>query len=188
MKTPDTRQGLASELSDIADAYQAASVIPHCAVCARPCCKLDALVLELEWKQIKTLWRIEDARAVFDRKLASGKGPVEIRAGNGLYYVHSKPCPAYDEAGHACTVYGQAIKPAGCSDFPVYEDEGSVMADLRCEAVDLSALVAEIARTVGPEYRVVESADRDFPFLVTLSLKRKSGASAPGKRARVRRA
>lgn len=187
MSAGETRRDLAKALSAAAEAYQTASVIPHCAVCARPCCKLDALVLELEWKQIKTLWRIEDARAAFDRKLASGKGPVEIRAGNDLYYVHSKPCPAYDEAGHACTIYGQDIKPAGCSDFPVYEDQGGVMADLRCEAVDLRALVAEISRAIGPGFRVVQSADREFPFLVTLSLKRASGAAPSGKRSRTRR-
>ncbi len=166
-----SRPSLSEALAAAAAAYQAAEVIPHCAVCAKPCCRLDKLVLELEWRQVKVLWRVDESRPAFDRRLAAGAGPVEIRAGNGLYYAHSKPCPAYDEAGHACRVYGQAVKPAGCSDFPVYEDGGSVVADLRCEAVDLEVLAASMARALGPAWRIVRSADREFPFLVTLSVR-----------------
>ena len=166
-----TRRSLATELAAAAAAYQTADVIPHCTQCAKPCCKLDALVLEMEWKQIKTLWKVSDSRAVFDKQLAAGEGPQEIRESEGLYFVHSKPCPAYDQAGGSCQIYGQALKPVGCSDFPVYEDRGSIMADLRCEAVDLKALTAWIARTLGPEVRIVQSADREFPFLVTLSVR-----------------
>ena len=165
------RRSLATELAAAAAAYQTADVIPHCTQCAKPCCKLDALVLEMEWKQIKTLWKIADSRAVFDKRLAAGDGPQEIRESEGLYFVHSKPCPAYDQAGGSCQIYGQALKPVGCSDFPVYEDRGSIMADLRCEAVDLKALTSWIARTLGPEVRIVQSADREFPFLVTLSVR-----------------
>ncbi len=72
-------------------------------------------------------------------------------------------------------VYEKELKPAGCSDFPVYEDGSSVVADLRCEAVDIEALTAWMGRAVGPEFRIVQSADREFPFLVTLSVKRLSG-------------
>ena len=85
-------------------------------------------------------------------------------------------------AGHACRIYGQDIKPAGCSDFPVYEDGGSVIADLRCEAVNLEALAAAVARAVGPDYRIVQSADEEFPFLVTLSVRRGRGTRVPGQR------
>ncbi|MBL8430624.1 MAG: YkgJ family cysteine cluster protein [Dechloromonas sp.] len=166
-----SRRSLATELAAAAAAYQTADVIPHCTQCAKPCCKLDALVLEMEWKQIKTLWKINDSRAVFDKRLAAGEGPQEIRESEGLYFVHSKPCPAYDQAGGSCQIYGQALKPVGCSDFPVYEDRGSIMADLRCEAVDLKALTARLARTLGPDVRIVQSADREFPFLVTLSVR-----------------
>lgn len=176
------RQRSARDLAAALAAYQAAEVIPHCAVCARPCCKLDTLVLELEWKQVKILWKLDESRPAFDRRLASGKGPEEIREGDGLYYIHSKPCPAYDVAGHACRIYGQDIKPAGCSDFPVYEDGGSVIADLRCEAVNLEALAAAVARAVGPDYRIVQSADEEFPFLVTLSVRRGRGTRVPGQR------
>lgn len=175
MKTSPPRRLLARELAEAAAAYQVAAVIPHCAQCANPCCRLNALVLELEWKQVKVLWRLEESRPAFDRRLSSGKGPEEIREGNGLYYIHSKPCPAYDETGGSCKIYGQDIKPSGCTDFPVYEDERSVIADLRCEAVDLAALKTWLASAVGPEFRIVESADAEFPFLVTLSLKKAGG-------------
>ena len=60
----------------------------------------------------------------------------------------------------------------GCSDFPVYEDRGSVVADLRCEAVDLEALAIWIARSVGRGFRIVQSADEEFPFLVSLSVRK----------------
>lgn len=167
-------------LAAAAAAYQTAAVIPHCTKCLKPCCKLESLVLELSWKQTRTLWRIEEARPAFDQRLAAGGGPEEIRAGNGLYYIHGKACPAYDEAGASCRIYGQAIKPAGCSDFPVYEDGGDIVADLRCEAVDLKALTGQIARAAGPEFRVVESADEEFPFIVALSLKRRTRRRGPG--------
>jgi hypothetical protein len=106
---------------------------------------------------------------------ALAKGPEEIRAGDGLYFAHGKACPAYDETGRSCRVYGQEIKPLGCSDFPVYEDRGSVIADLRCEAVDLKALATWMARSVGRGFRIVQSADEEFPFLVSLSVKRVAG-------------
>ena len=182
MSRRESRRHLAQELAAAAAAYQAAVVIPHCAECSKPCCRLDPLVLELDWKQLKSIWRIEESRTAFDRKLCSGKGPEEIRAADGLYVAHGKPCPAYDETGHSCRVYGQEVKPVGCSDFPVYEDGSSVVADLRCEAVNLDALVAWLARAVGPEFRVVHSADKEFPFLVTLSLRRVAGAATVSKR------
>jgi len=177
MSSKDARRLLAKELAAAAAAYQAAVVVPHCAECAKPCCRLDPLVLELEWKQVKVFWRLEESRTAFDKRLSSGKGPEEIRAGNGLYYIHRKVCPVY-EAGRSCRVYGQELKPPGCSDFPVYEDGGCIVADLRCEAVDREALVAWIARSVGPEYRIVHSADQEFPFLVSLSVKRAAGRRA----------
>lgn len=179
MSSRDARRLLAKELAAAVDAYQASVVIPHCAECSKPCCRLDPLVLELEWKQVKVFWRLDESRTAFDRRLSSGKGPEEIRAGNGLYYAHGKACPVYDEAAQSCRVYGQELKPAGCSDFPVYEDGDYVVADLRCEAVDLAALAAWIARAVGPEFRVVQSADKEFPFLVSLSVKKVGGRRAP---------
>jgi hypothetical protein len=62
----------------------------------------------------------------------------------------------------------------GCTDFPVYQDRGSVIADLRCEAVDLEVFTAWIARSVGQAFRIIQAADEEFPFLVTLSLRKVS--------------
>lgn len=180
MTPAQTRRSIADTLAAAAATYQTATVIPHCRQCARPCCKLDALVLEMNWRQIKTLWRIEDARPAFDRRLAAGDGPVEIRAANGRYYVHSKPCPAYDASG-GCRIYGQDLKPQGCSDFPVYEDDGDVIADLRCEAVDLAALSEQLAQALGPEVRITSRADAEFPFLVTLTVKKRPATRPAGK-------
>ncbi len=175
MPSRPPRRSVAKELAAAAAAYQAADIVPHCTACSQPCCSLQTLVLELEWKQVKTLWQLEESRPVFDKRLATGKGPEDIREGNGLYYAHGKPCPAYDQSCGTCRVYGQDLKPAGCSDFPVYEDGGLLVADLRCEAVDLKALSARIARALGDGYRIVQSADKEFPFLVTLSVKATGG-------------
>ncbi len=174
------RRQLAKELADAAAAYQAAEIVPHCTVCANPCCKLQSLVLELDWKQLKSFWKLEESRPAFDKRLAAGKGPEEIRAGNGLYYIHGKVCPAYDQSCGTCSVYGQDIKPVGCTDFPVYEDGNILVADLRCEAVDLKALTAWIARSIGPGFRIVQSADEEFPFLVSLEVKA-AGSKRKGK-------
>lgn len=172
MSKQESRRRLAEKLTEAAASYQLADIIPHCAVCAHPCCRLDPLVLELDWQQLKGLWHLKESRAVFDRKLSAGTGPEEIRAMDGLYFAHRKVCPAYDAAGHACRVYDRDIKPRGCTDFPVYEDQGSIIADLRCEAVDLGALTAWLARAVGPALRIVQTPDKEFPFLVTLSVRK----------------
>lgn len=169
-------------LEEAAAAYQAAHIVTHCGVCVTPCCRLETQVLELEWRQVKVFWKVEESRPAFDRRLAAGQGPQEIRAGDdGLYYAHKKTCPAYDEAGRSCRVYGQALKPAGCTDYPVYVDGDCVVADLRCEAVDIAVLQDWIARALGPDFRVVRFADRDFPFLITLEVRR---AGNPAKKAR----
>ena len=174
MSKRESRRLLAEGLGAAAAGYQLAVVITHCAECTKPCCRLDPLVLELDWRQLKAIWRLEESRAAFDRRLSAGQGPEEIRPMNGLYYAHRKVCPAYDAARHACRVYDRNIKPGGCTDFPVYEDRGSVIADLRCEAVDIKVLTDWIARAVGREFRIVQSADADFPFLVTLAVRRQS--------------
>lgn len=171
MNPKDSRRFLAQVFADAVRAYQTRDIIPHCRVCTRPCCGLDPLVLELEWKQIKVFWRVEESRAAFDKRLNAGQGPQEIRAANGLYYAHGKPCPAFDQGAGLCTVYDQPLKPQGCSDFPVYEDGDCLVADLRCEAVDLKALSSEVSQRLGADYRLVSTPDADFPFLVTLSVK-----------------
>lgn len=172
MSNRESRRLLAERLTAAAADYQVAVVIPHCPACAQPCCRLDPLVLELDWQQFKALWHIQESRTAFDRRLSSGKGPEEIRAGNGLYYAHRKVCPAYDAARHSCRIYERELKPAGCTDFPVYPDRGSVVADLRCEAVDIEVLATWLARSVGQEFRIVQSADEEFPFMVSLSVRK----------------
>lgn len=162
---------LAERLAAAAAAYQTSDVIPHCPVCASPCCRLDKLVLDLDWQQVRTLWHIEQPRKAFDRQLATRGEPEEIRTANGRYYIHSKPCPAYDTAIPGCRIYDQPLKPVGCSDFPVYENEGVVVADLRCEAVDLERLTTHLAETLGADARISRSADPEFPFLVELTVK-----------------
>lgn len=159
---------LTKTLATAAAAYQASAVNPHCGQCVKPCCRLDPLVLELDWQQLKGIWQLDESHRAFDRRLAAGKGPAEIRARDGIYYAHRKTCPAYDETRRNCRVYGQPLKPQGCTDFPVYEDQGDVIADLRCEAVDLAALTDCLARAVGPGARIAQSADTEFPFLVSL--------------------
>lgn len=182
MMIKKSKRDLPALLAAAAQSYQDAHVIAHCKVCSEPCCKLDKLVLELNWRQVKTLWRLDESRTAFDKRLASGQGPTEIRAGNGLYYAHQKPCPAYDTAAQSCRVYDQPLKPGGCSDFPVYGEADSVTADLRCEAVNLTLLKAWIETALGPEFRVIQSADRDFPFLVSLSVKKTASPPRPGLR------
>jgi len=169
MSSRSSRQYLTQHLVDAAAAYQNEVVIPHCPQCTKPCCKLDALVLELDWRELKTIWQLKASRKEFDQRLTAGKGPEEIRPANGLYYAHQKACPAY-APGQGCRVYNQDVKPPGCSDFPVYEDGGELMADLRCEAVEVDALSERIAQAVGAGYRVVTTADEQFPFLVTITL------------------
>lgn len=161
---PDLAEQLRQATADFQDRH----IIPHCTQCSQPCCKLETLVLDLSWKQVKVFWKIEESRAAFDQKLARGQGPQEIRESQGRYYIHSKPCPAYDLSRGQCQVYGQPLKPPGCSDFPVYEDGDRIMADLRCEALDLEALRASLAQTLGPDVRLSEASDPDFPFLVSL--------------------
>jgi Fe-S-cluster containining protein len=174
MNPPKIHRSLVAMLHTAAAAYQDAHVIHRCATCKNPCCRLETQVLELSWKQVKVLWLRDESRADFDKQLSMGKGPAEIRAGNGLYYAHQKTCPAYDENHRTCRVYNQSIKPVGCSDYPVYGDGDTVVADLRCEAVDIKVLAAGIAQTVGPEFRIAQSANKDFPFLVTLSIRRRT--------------
>lgn len=163
MKPP--LEPLRQRLAQAAAAYQAAAVIPHCARCRQPCCKLDKLVLDLDWPQVRTLWQITVRRSEFDRQLDAGHGPGEIRRAHGRYYAHQKPCPAYDAQRPGCRIYDQPLKPAGCSDFPVYEDGGVVVADLRCEAVQPDALRAALQAAAGG-IRLKQYADRDFPFLL----------------------
>lgn len=165
-----TRAARAQICAAVARRHQARAVAPHCARCRKPCCRLETLVLELTWARLRGIWGVSGSRAAFDRALAWGEGPPEIRPRDGLYYAHGRACPAYRRG--RCAVYGTRLKPPGCSDFPVYEEEGVLVADLRCEAVDPAALEAELARVLGPGAAVTRTENPDFPFLVTLRPRR----------------
>ncbi len=156
--------GSVSRLRGVARGYQAEVVIPQCGGCRRPCCRLESLVIELDWPRLRALWGIEEAREAFDRRLARGEGPPEIRAEGGMYYAHGSVCPAF--RGGRCAVYDTPTKPAGCTDFPVYEDEGRLVADLRCEAVDPDEVEARLLAAFPPPARLRRRPDRRFPFLV----------------------
>jgi len=159
-------------------------VLPHCDRCHRPCCGLETLVLELTWARVRGLWGATGPRAEFDRALARGEGPTEIRPQDGLYYAHGRACPAYRD--RQCGVYGTPIKPPGCTDFPVYEEDGALVADLRCEAVDLPTLETDLVEALGPGWSVGRSENPEFPFLVTLRpvRRRRSRGASLGARGR----
>ncbi len=161
-----TERALARVLGAAAARCQEEDVLPHCPRCARPCCLLETLVLELTWERLRELWGVDLPRPAFDRALRRCRGPGEIRERDGLYYAHGRPCPAYREG--RCAVYGTETKPPGCTDFPVYVDDDGIVVDQRCEAADLSKVEARLRRALPPGFRVSRRPDPDFPFLVTL--------------------
>ncbi len=159
-------EGAEELLARVAARYQAEAVVPRCARCREPCCRLATLALEFTWERLRAVWRIEESRAAFDARLARGEGPPELKAEGGLYYAHGRPCPAY--RGGVCAVYGTPAKPPGCTDFPVYVEDGALVADRRCEAVDLDDLEARLLAALGPRGRLRRRVDRAFPTLTRL--------------------
>jgi Fe-S-cluster containining protein len=101
-------------------------VIPHCAVCTRPCCALTDVVLDLSAAEAETLYHITPATPTL---------PSTVQAHGGRFYAHGAPCPAFARSTQRCTIYDTGRKPKGCADFPVYADDDVVTADTRCEAV-----------------------------------------------------
>ncbi len=114
-----------ARLLEVAKAWEAQVVIPHCAVCSRPCCALTDVVLDLGEREATALYAIQKGKPL----------PSALRRRGKRFYAHGSPCPAYDVGGHRCTVYDTPKKPQGCSDFPIYGDGDVVTIDLRCEAV-----------------------------------------------------
>ena len=147
-------------MKDVAADIQQRSIIPHCAVCARPCCKLDDVVLELDWKRAQALYQITSSRRAFDRS-----PPPDIKVHRGRYYAHGKPCPAYVD--RRCAVYGTDVKPPECSDFPIYADGDALTVDTRCEAVDVDAVEADLRARFK---RVTRSADPEHAMFVTFDV------------------
>ena len=117
--------GLA-RLETAAKQWERDVVIPHCAVCTRPCCALTDVVLDLSAAEAETLYRITPS---------SPKLPPTVQASGGRFYAHGAPCPAFATSTQRCSIYDTGRKPKGCADFPVYADEDVVTADTRCEAV-----------------------------------------------------
>lgn len=160
---------VAERLARAAVDWQARQIVPHCARCAEPCCRLRTVVLELDWPRLCALYRIDEPQRVFDARLAAGTGPVHIRKQGRQYFAHGQPCPAFDVSTHRCTVYGSPLKPPSCTDFPVYLDGDVITADRRCEAVDVEALRAHLSAVAGVP--VVAEPDRAFPELVALRVR-----------------
>lgn len=153
-------------LAGAAADWQARIIVPHCARCREPCCRLRTVVLELDWRRLCALYRIDEPRRAFDARLAAGTGPEHIRRQGDRYFAHGQPCPAFDQATHRCAVYGTALKPPTCTDFPIYLDGDVITADRRCEAVDVEALRLHLERAGGTP--MAPEPDGDFPELVSL--------------------
>lgn len=153
----ETSAGGLGALLRAARAFEDDVVIPHCVSCARPCCGLTDVVLELDFQQVKDLYKIERSKKELDRAL-----PSSIRKQGERYYAHGEACPAYDLTTKKCRVYATKTKPQECSDFPLYGDGDVVTVDLRCEAVaaHVEALRARLRAAVPG---VVEARDAEFP-------------------------
>lgn len=144
--------------------YQNQVIINHCQACLRPCCKLTDVVLEFDWRHLCRLYRIDLGQKAFDRSLRDGSGPVYIRKQAGRYYTHGSPCPAYDIESRRCGHYHSRSKPESCSDFPVYLDDRTIVADTRCEALDADDLLCVLKETF-PRLEFKSRRHPDFPVL-----------------------
>lgn len=145
--------------------YQTREIISHCQVCRRPCCKLTNVVLEFDWKHLRKLYSIELGQNAFDRSLRDGSGPEYVRKQAGLYYTHGSPCPAYDDVTGRCRHYHSRLKPDNCTDFPLYLNGETIVADLRCEAMDKDRLLTQLQHAL-PTRRFSTRPDPEFPILV----------------------
>lgn len=140
-------------MKDFVDAWQREHIIPHCPECAKPCCNLDELVLDLSKRELAALYQITP------KKL-----PAHIKAHEGRYYAHGKPCPAYVDK--KCTHY--ATRPEGCRDFPIYQDGDAITVDTRCEAVNADA----VERALKASFDRVERAESGFAELLVFEISR----------------
>jgi Fe-S-cluster containining protein len=154
-----------------AKAYEARVVIPHCTSCTKSCCTLETVVLDMTWKQAQHLYQIRGTKQAFAQALLDETTPhsKHLKESHGTFYAHGAPCPGYDLEEKNCTVYGTPHKPHACSEFPIYGDGDALTVNLRCEAVNLDALAAEL-RAVNP--RVRHRANEQFPFLITFDIAR----------------
>jgi Fe-S-cluster containining protein len=146
-------------MKDFAQRWQREHVIPHCPECAKPCCNLDELVLDLDKRELRELYGI-----------GPKKLPAHIKTQDGRYYAHGKPCPAYVDT--KCTHY--ATRPEGCRDFPIYVDGDAMTVDLRCEAMNADA----VERALRASFDRVERAASDFDELVVFEISRSPSGDA----------
>ena len=149
--------------------YQAQVIIPHCRRCLKPCCNLTEVVLDFDWRHLVPFYQIDLGQHAFDRSLRDGSGPAHIRKQDGLYYAHGSPCPAYNSSQRRCNYYQSSAKPSNCSDFPIYLDGLSIVADKRCEAVNETDLLNALTRIfTGRRFNM--QTNRQFPQLVYIDM------------------
>jgi len=132
-------------------------VLPHCPRCARPCCALTDVVLDLSPREASALYGITKKSAL----------PASLRRQRGRFYAHGAPCPAFDLVTHRCGVYDTDAKPVGCTDFPLYRDGDEVVADLRCEAVrdNAAALEDALVQALPDDHELVVMQDAEHKDL-----------------------
>lgn|GEM_PF-894212 len=140
---PSAPPAALARLEAAAKQWERDVVIPHCAVCTRPCCALTDVVLDLSAAEAETLYRITPS---------SPKLPPTVQASGGRFYAHGAPCPAFATSTQRCAIYDTGRKPKGCADFPVYADDDVVTADTRCEAVaaNLAGLEDALFESLAP--------------------------------------
>jgi Fe-S-cluster containining protein len=160
-----------AQLRKVLRTHQATHIIPHCPTCSRPCCALTDVVLDLSFTQLQKLYQITSTKRQLDAAVDAGRGPSWLKRAHGRYYTHEEPCPAYttDAANPShkhCAVYGTDAKPNGCDDFPLYVDGDVVVADRRCEAMNIDVLRAEL-RAAGLSSTLMA---QEFDELVNLRI------------------
>ncbi len=161
------------DLQAMAADYQTRNIIPHCRACRRPCCRLTDVVLEFHWREFARIYDIQSSQRDFDRSLADGSGPAYVRKMDGIYYTHGQPCPAYEAATGACALYHSPLKPQNCSDFPLYRDGNSLVADSRCEAVDVTALLRQL-RQDHPALEFTPASRAEYGVLHRIKVRRRA--------------
>lgn len=159
-------------LEQLASEFQKRYVIPHCASCSRPCCMLTDVVLEFEWPHFVSIYNIDASQREFDKALRDGSGPRYVRKMDGIYYMHGSPCPGYDQQAKTCKLYGSDLKPENCSDFPVYRDGDVLVADARCEAVDITDLLRYLRQAL-PDFEMRNVPDAEFPVINRIFIRAK---------------
>jgi Fe-S-cluster containining protein len=150
------------------DDIQATMIVPHCRDCSNPCCNFEQLALELDWPRVQKLYQIRRTRAAFDLSLHEDNAVPGLTESHGSYYLHGRPCNAYVDK--QCSVYGTALKPDACSDFPFSVANDVATADRRCEAVHVDAIHDALVAAMGrPMTRTV---DEHHPMYVSFKLAR----------------